>query len=131
MVLSTVFEPPDVLVATVRGTVTGNDQARLVEWIREAIRSRGAVRVLLRLDRFGGWSPAAGAMDAAAIWLRDDERVQKMAIVGEAPWRRQVLTIAAQPIRGIPIEYFEDESAGRAWLAAPSTVSVRSTRAAT
>ena len=123
MVLSTVFEPPDLLVATVRDTVTGSDQVRLVEWIREAIRSRGAVRVLLKLDRFGGWLPGVGAMDAAAMWLRDDERVQRMAIVGEAPWRREVLTIVAQPVRGIPIEYFEAEAAARAWLNVPGTKS--------
>jgi hypothetical protein len=134
MVLSTVFEPPDLLVATVTGALTGGDQARLVDWIRDAIHSRGAVRVLLRLDQFGGWFPAAGAVDATAMWLRDDEHVQRLAIVGDLQWKRQVLTIAAQPVRGIPIEYFESETAARSWLEHTNTThapSLDPTRATT
>jgi len=116
MVLSTVIEPPDTLVATVTGTMTTADQVRLVGWIRAAIGTSGAVRVLLRLDRFAGWAPGDAAVDAAACWLRDDEAVGKLAIVGDARWRQQVLTIAAQPVRGIPIDYFASETAARAWL---------------
>lgn len=120
VVLSTVIEPPDVLVATVTGTLTMGDQVRIVEWIRTSIRDGGSVRVLLRLDRFAGWGPADEVIDHAALWLRDDEPVQKMAIVGEGRWKHQVLTMAAQPVRGIPIDYFETETAARAWLGSQS-----------
>jgi len=116
MVVSTVIEPPDVLVATVTGTMTAGDQVRIVEWIRASIRTGGSVRVLLRLDGFSGWMPDDPAIDSAALWLHDDEPVRRMAIVGDGRWRQQVLTLAAQPVRGIPIDYFETETAARAWL---------------
>jgi hypothetical protein len=116
MVLSTVIEPPDVLVATVTGTLTMGDQVRIVEWIRASIRDGGSVRVLVRLDRFAGWVPTDAAIDPAALWLHDDEPVRKMAIVGDRRWKHGVLTMAAQPVRGIPIDYFETETAARAWL---------------
>ena len=116
MVLSTVIEPPNTLVATVTGTLTTADQVRLVAWIRAAIRTGGAVRVLLRLVRFAGWAPASTEADPAIQWLGDDEAVRKMAIVGDGRWKQQALTIVAQPVRGIPIDYFETEAAARAWL---------------
>jgi len=116
MVLSTVIEPRDILVATVTGTVTLGDQVRIVEWIRASIRAGGSVRVLLRFDGFAGWGPADEAIDHAAVWLHDDEPVRKMAIVGDGRWTHQVLTMAAQPGRGIPIDYFQTETAARAWL---------------
>lgn len=130
MVVSTVFESPDLLTATVSGALTGADQARLVESIRDWIGRRGAIRALLLLDQFTGWFPNVGAVDDAAMWLRDDERVVRIAIVGEAKWKRQVLTTAAQPLRGIPIEYFETEADARTWLGPPNTTS-RPDRAAT
>jgi hypothetical protein len=121
MVLSTVIEPPDTLVATVTGTLTTTDQARLIAWIRAAIRTAGSVHVLLRLDRFAGWAPPDVVDDPATLWLGDDEPVRKMAIVGDGRWRHGVLTMAAQPVRGIPIDYFETETAARAWLGNVST----------
>ncbi len=116
MVVSTVIEPPDVLVATVTGTMTTADQVSLIAWVRAAIRSTGAVRVLVRLDRFAGWLAPGVNIDPSTIWLRDDERVTQLAIVGDPRWRQQVLTMTAQPVRGIPIQYFETEAAARAWL---------------
>jgi hypothetical protein len=96
--------------------LTTADQARVVAWIRAAIRTGSAVRVLLRLNRFGGLGPVDDTIDQAALWLRDDEAVQRMAIVGDARWKQQVLTIVAQPVRGIPIDYFDNEAAARTWL---------------
>ena len=71
MVVSTVIEPPDVLVATVTGTLTTSDQVRIIEWIRASIRAGGAVRVLLRLERFAGWTPTDAAADPSLLWLDD------------------------------------------------------------
>lgn len=116
MVLSTVIEPPDLLVATVTGTMTTADQVRVVAWIRAAIRNAGTVRVLVRLDRFAGWLAPDVNVEPSTIWLRDDEPVRQLAIVGDPRWQQQMLTMTAQPVRGIPIHYFETESAARAWL---------------
>jgi hypothetical protein len=117
MVRSRVFEPPDLLVASLEGVVTSNDQAVLLAWVREWIRRTGEVRVLLRLETFVGWN-ADSSLDEAALWLRDDEQVSRMAVVGHRSWRVQVMTIFAQPLRRIPIHYFETEKAARQWLMA-------------
>jgi hypothetical protein len=115
MVVSTRFEPPDVMVVILRGLVTSHDQALLVAAVRASIGRTGAVRVLIILDAFAGWNPGA-SFDSAASWLEDDEGVSKIAIVGQREWKRSVLTLIAQPVRRLPIEYFETEAAARRWL---------------
>ena len=117
MVRSRVFEPPDLLVANLDGVVTSSDQALLVSWVRDWIRRTGEVRLLIRLEEFAGWK-ADAALDEAALWLRDDEQVSRMAVVGHRTWRVAIMTILAQPLRRIPIQYFETEKAARQWLMA-------------
>ena len=115
MVISKAFEPPDLVVATLAGVVTSSDQADVIEWVRESIRSVATVRVLIVLELFGGWQPP-DSFDDARLWLRDDEGVTKMALVGALTWRRAVLTYLAQPLRRVPIQYFESEFTARRWL---------------
>jgi hypothetical protein len=115
MVLTRRFEAPDLITATLAGVVTSHDQEELVTFVRALIPAVGFVRLLIRLERFGGWHHDA-ALGDEALWLRDDERVRKMAIVGHRAWKRGVLTMIAQPLRSIPIEYFETEAAARRWL---------------
>lgn len=115
MVLSTRLEPPDLFTTTLRGVVTPGDHASVVSSIRAAIASVGPVRVLIVFDTFGGWLPDPSTFSARS-WLGDDESVSRIAIVGRPEWRRGVLTLIAQPIRRLPIRYFETESAARRWL---------------
>jgi hypothetical protein len=116
MLLTKTFEPPSLAVIALGGVVTPTDQADFVGWVRETARSAGAVRLLVLLELFGGWHPP-GSFDDAAFWLQDDEDVSKIAIVGAAAWRHAVLTVIGQPLRRIPIDYFETEAAARRWLA--------------
>ena len=109
------FESPDLVLATLTGVVTPPDQVHLVDRVRDAIRRVGSVRLLVRLEAFAGWRPDA-SLDPAASWLRDDEGVTKIAIVGQPEWKAEVLTVIAQPLRRIPIEYFETEPPARQWL---------------
>jgi len=115
MVVSAAFQSPDLVVATLGGVVTSVDQTRLVEWVRQGVRRAGSVRVLVRLEAFGGWN-AGASVDDPASWLQDDEGVTRMAIVGRPEWKVAVLTFIAQPLRRMPIEYFETEAAARGWL---------------
>ena len=115
MVLSRTFEPPDLLVATVTGLVTPRDQGHLVAWVRDTLRIVGHVRVLVLLHRFEGWK-ADPAFADPGLWLQDDEGISRMAIVGSLRWRLAMLTFLVQPLRRVPIEYFETEAAARRWL---------------
>jgi len=115
MVLSKRLEPPDLITATLHGVVTPHDHADVIAWIRAAITRVGSVRILIVLDAFGGWVPDASIYSSRS-WLGDDERVSRIAVVGRPEWRRSVLTLIAQPIRRLPIRYFDTETAARQWL---------------
>ena len=119
MVLSKAMEPPDLVVVTVGGVLTSHDQAEMVRWVRDAISTTGAVRVLVRLEDFAGWRYEPTA-EAASIWRQDGEPVARMAIVGDSARRCAVLNAIAHSIRKMTIEYFGTESAARTWLAASS-----------
>src|SRR5687767_11093647 len=108
MVLSRCFELPDLVEATLAGVVTPTDQRELVTFVRASIRTAGSVRVLLRLEEFAGWNPDA-SFERETLWMRDDEGVSRMAIVGEPAWKMAVLTLIAQPVRQVPIQYFSSE----------------------
>lgn len=114
MVVSRRFEPPDLIVASLRGVVTAHDQTDLLDWVRAAIARVGAVRLLILLESFGGWHPATSF--STQSWLDDDEGVERIAIVGRSEWKVAILTFIAQPLRRLPIRYFEHEEAARRWL---------------
>lgn len=116
MLLTKTFEPPDLVVVALTGVVTASDQADFVRSVRDTVRTAGAVRLLVLLESFGGWHPA-GSLDDTELWLQDYKDVSKIAIVGARAWRRTVLTVIGQPLRTIPIDYFETEAAARQWLA--------------
>jgi hypothetical protein len=119
MVLSRTFEPPDLVLVDVAGLITPRDQAVLVEWAREMLEIVREVRLLVVLHDFGGWKPDAAFGDTR-LWLQDSDRVSKMAIVGDAHWRMSILAFIAQPVRQMPVEYFEEEAAARRWLGLPA-----------
>ena len=115
MVLTRCFEPPDLVEVALAGVITAADQRELVAFTRAAIRTAGHVRVLVTLLGFAGWK-ADTLSDRDAQWLRDDEGVARMAIVGDPVWKAMVLTMVAQPVRQVPIAYFDNEADARAWL---------------
>jgi hypothetical protein len=123
MVLSQRLEVPDLVTAIVHGVVTPNDHADVIGGIRAAIASAGSVRVLIVLDSFGGWVPDPSIYNEKS-WLGENEKVSRIAVVGRPEWRRSVLTLIAQPIRRLPIRYFETETAARQWLGVAPCVDV-------
>ena len=114
MVINRRFEPPDLLIASLRGVVTSQEQADLLDWIRASIQRAGSVRLLVLLEAFGGWHPGE-AFDSTS-WLHDDEGVTHIAVVGQPEWKDSIMTFIAQPLRRLPIRYFTTEAAARRWL---------------
>jgi hypothetical protein len=115
MVMGRRYEPPDLAVVTLAGIITSRDQTELLEWVRALLRRVRSVRVLIHLEAFAGWrldDPASGG----AAWLNDDEGVLKIAFVGRLEWRPSVFSVIAQPVRALPIRYFETDAMARRWL---------------
>lgn len=123
MVVSRRFEPPDLVVATLRGVVSAHDQIDLLQAVRASIGHAGHVRLLILLDTFGGWN-IGESINTPESWLDDDEGVSQIAIVGRREWKLSVLMLITQPLRQRPIKYFENEAAARRWLGAGSASSV-------
>ena len=116
MLLETSCDPAGLVTVSLGEVVTSRDQAQAVAFVRASLATAGSVRVLLRLERYGGWLPDPGA-DPGAVWLRDDEGVTAIAIVGAPAWRIELLTLFTQPLRRLPVAYFTDEPAAHEWLA--------------
>jgi hypothetical protein len=114
MVLDKRLESPDLAIVTMRGAITPGDQAEIVAFVRTVIATTGSARVLLRLEP-DAWD-GEGRFNREMLWLRHDEGVSRVAVVGERPWRVVSLTMQSQPDRGLPIEYFFTEKAARGWL---------------
>lgn len=117
MVLHRSCDPDGLIEVTLGDIITAKDQAEVVKFVRAAITTLGTVRVLVRLEQFIAWHPEALTAEPA-LWLGDDEGVAMIAIVGDLSWRRTVLTLVAQPLRRVPIEYFTDDAMARRWLGA-------------
>jgi hypothetical protein len=103
------------VTATLEDMVTTRDHVELLDWVRRWIQRAGPVRVLISLHAFAGWKPDVSLQDAR-LWLGDDEDVLQMAIVGPLEWKQRVLTVLTQPLRRLPISYFESEAEARRWL---------------
>jgi len=116
MILETSCDPAGLVTVTMGAVVTSSDQAQVVGFVRAALATVGSVRVLLKLEHYAGWFPDPAA-DIDTVWLRDDEGVQAIAIVGAPAWRIEMLTLFTQPLRRLPVAYFTNELTAREWLA--------------
>lgn len=98
-----------------RGRLSPADQAALVYFITKATQRHGTVRLLVTLAEFGGWT-ADEDWDDAGLRIPDDSAILKSAFVGSPEWKDEVFAFVAKPFRTIPMEYFTDDAAARAWL---------------
>jgi hypothetical protein len=120
MLRETSCETAGLLTVSLDGIVTSRDQEQIVAFVRASLATAGSVRVLLQLENFGGWLPDPAA-DPDAVWLRDDEGVTAIAIVGAPDRRIELQTLFAQPLRRLPVAYFTEASEARDWLARAAT----------
>ena len=114
MVLTRSVDPSGLVVATLAGAVTQDDQRELVGFVKDAIRRFGEVGVLIRLEQYTGWHHDA-RFDPDGLWSGyDGEGISRIAIVGEPAWK--IVAPLRPRYRRVPIEYFITETAARRWL---------------
>ena len=105
------------LTLRISGTLTF---AEYVDWQKKAaeiIRQQGKMRCLILIENYlgtekeGNWGDVSFAMEY-------DDRIEKMAIVGNKEFKEMALLFTAKGLRPFPIEYFEpaDLPKAKAWL---------------
>ena len=77
----------------------------------------GKVRLLVVLDDFQGWDSKSNWSDLS-FYVRHGDRLERIAIVGDARWRDHALMFAAADLRRGPVEFFDAASldAAMKWL---------------
>lgn len=106
-----------VLVVRVAGKMTHTELAALQTATADHLQ-RQRLAILVLADAFDGWQRGNSDWGDGTFQAENDARIAKMAIVGDPKWKDLALMFAAQGMRPFPVEYFEDETAARAWLAA-------------
>jgi SpoIIAA-like len=104
------------LVVALAGTVVREDYKPLIEEFTRLATGNGKIRVLLDMTRFHGWG-------ASALWqeikfdLKYREKLDRLAIVGDARWQHAIATFA-RPLTPAEVRYFDGAQIheARAWL---------------
>ena len=113
------FEPQagNVAVFRISGELGKEELENAQAQCEELIKTAGQVKMLILLEGFSGWESAEGWEDSSFA-ERNDEHIEKMAIVGDAEWKDLVLVFTLQGLRPTPIKYFEphQEALARQWL---------------
>jgi len=107
-----------VLRLRLAGVLTRLDMDHLQTAVRDAIRQNGEINVLVLLDDFAGWQRGVDWGDLS-FTHETDANIAKIAVVGDAEWKDEVLTFMVAPLRATAIEYFERAQidAANRWLA--------------
>jgi hypothetical protein len=82
-----IHETPDqnIFGFTLEGTLTEDDFEAVVPYMRDKMERYTTVRILFDVDTLEGWEPEED-WDAWAFDLRHAHDVDKVAVVGDAPW---------------------------------------------
>ncbi len=102
-----------ILKIHVSGKLEQEDLERFASVAEEQIRQHGAIRILVELHDFAGWS-------AAALWedlkfeFKHSRDVDRLAIVSHPDWKTG-LSRFIQPFAGAQARHFTLEQADEAW----------------
>jgi len=84
----------------------------------EATIQQGNTKILCIATDFDGWETDSGDWSDLSFGERNDEFIQKLAIVCAEKWRVEAAMFTLKDLRDFPIEHFTEgqESLARAWL---------------
>lgn len=115
------FEERDkgLFVITASGLLTKADKKDWEVRGREAIRSRGKIRILLVLVDFEGWEKS-NAWSDMTFMMTEGDQIEKIAVVGDLRWREPVFMFLGKSLRPTEIEFFTEEAPALHWLSPSS-----------
>ena len=108
-----------ILTVRISGRKKHRDLIEAQKAIARILQERGKIRILILTKDFEGWERGddwSKGNDLA--FLKNDQLIEKMAIVGETEWEALSLIFVGKGFRKFPIEYFSlaDEAKAREWL---------------
>jgi len=101
----------------IQGLISVPDFLALQDMARTGMQSYQGVRVLIELNDFTGWSHES-AWEETEFLTADQNHFMRLAFVGDARWRDDVLLFIGQPMRTEQIAFFTPDqfSEAEAWL---------------
>ena len=110
-------ESDRLVVCRISGLLTLKEWEDLNSGGESPVSEQGKMRALLLLREFQGWDKAEGWGDLGFV-DENDERLDRIAAVGEEHWRDEVELFMLKGLRPVEIRYFgpDEESLARAWL---------------
>ena len=112
------YQPNDICVLRISGTLTRSEFAVEQSAISQKIDAGSKPRLLAILEDFEGWERGADWNDLDFLVSHSGE-IAKIAIVAEPRWEVQALAFAGGGVRRAPVKFFtaDDLPKARAWLA--------------
>ncbi|NOQ94122.1 MAG: hypothetical protein GQ547_05735 [Methylophaga sp.] len=107
----------NLIVIHVSGILTKPDLDNCQSEI-EPIVQKGQAKLLVLVTDFEGWDDNSGDWTDLSFGERNDQYMDKMAIVGEEKWQLLTEMFTLKVLREFPIEYFKSgqEEFAREWL---------------
>ena len=96
------------------GKLTDNDYKKfLMPQVRQALELYPSIRLLFSLEGFRGWELQA-AWDDLIFALEINNRVDRLAVIGDQAWERWMAQLAA-PFTYGEVQYFDLSQQQQAW----------------
>ena len=122
MSLQTIEEPSaanyggDILEMEASGKLVSSDFEGLESTFQRKLKQGHKLRVLLKMQDFHGWEPAA-FWDEVKFDLKHFGDIERLAMVGDERWEK-FLTEFSRPFTAAKIRYFDASAlaAARSWL---------------
>ena len=113
------YEPNDVFVLRISGTLKQSEFAAAQQEMAAKIDAGAKPRVLAIADKFQGWQRGADWNDLDFLLSHGGE-IAKVAIVADPRWEVQALAFAGAGVRKAPVKFFPPAqmAEARAWLLA-------------
>ena len=104
-----------LVVVSLTGQLTYREWEAGQKLLQQALEGRNALRVLARTQGFEGWERTERWGDLE-FFLANDEKVQRIALVGDARWREDLLAFSLEGMRKAAVRFFETEEEAMSWL---------------
>lgn len=105
----------DLLIGQCSGRLRYPDWVAAQQALAKKIEQRGPVRLLVRLEAFGGWEKSEEWGDLGFFQAHDAD-LKAIAIVGDPCWEDATLTFSLAGMRKAPVRYFYREAEALDWL---------------